>query len=241
MCTIYGKPCHICPLQAQDNIPSHVRKNINTWTHVFIRNDNIPSSLVIYSGPYKVTKKDKKYFVLDIVFHWWKTKYCLYWLPKKGILWRGLHDSSLWSSNESNNLTNTNRNHLRFCTPPPHQTGKCSLTVCKIHSNLSDKLKLCLPIFSNVIFTSTQKKQIVCFSYGYKQPKWLCITHIQIKKKIQWIFSIHTYIKKKIFLHQRKTILTKYFTNFFQKHLIFLLIPYMYICFALFSKCFPSF
>uniref|UniRef100_A0A0L8FP06 DUF7041 domain-containing protein n=1 Tax=Octopus bimaculoides TaxID=37653 RepID=A0A0L8FP06_OCTBM len=48
---------HLSPAgPRQQNVISHVPKNINTWTHVF------PP----YSGPYKVIKREPKYFVLDI-------------------------------------------------------------------------------------------------------------------------------------------------------------------------------
>ncbi|XP_029637976.1 uncharacterized protein LOC115213180 [Octopus sinensis] len=51
----------------QQNVVSRVPKDINTWTHVFVRNDGIPSQLrPPYSGPYKVIKREPKYFVLDI-------------------------------------------------------------------------------------------------------------------------------------------------------------------------------
>uniref|UniRef100_A0A0L8GWM4 Uncharacterized protein n=1 Tax=Octopus bimaculoides TaxID=37653 RepID=A0A0L8GWM4_OCTBM len=51
----------------QQNVASHVPKDINTWTHVFVRSDGIPSQLQSpYSGPYKVIEKEPKYFVLDI-------------------------------------------------------------------------------------------------------------------------------------------------------------------------------
>uniref|UniRef100_A0A0L8HFT9 Integrase catalytic domain-containing protein n=2 Tax=Octopus bimaculoides TaxID=37653 RepID=A0A0L8HFT9_OCTBM len=51
----------------QQNVASQVPKDINTWIHVFVRNDGTPSQLQPpYSGPYKVLKKEPKYFVLDI-------------------------------------------------------------------------------------------------------------------------------------------------------------------------------
>ncbi|XP_029651859.1 uncharacterized protein LOC115225074 [Octopus sinensis] len=59
---------HLSPAgPRQQNVVSHVPKDINTWTHVFVRNDGIPSQLrPPYSGPYKVIKREQKYFVLDI-------------------------------------------------------------------------------------------------------------------------------------------------------------------------------
>uniref|UniRef100_A0A0L8HBB8 Integrase catalytic domain-containing protein n=1 Tax=Octopus bimaculoides TaxID=37653 RepID=A0A0L8HBB8_OCTBM len=59
---------HLLPAgPRQQNVVSHVPKDINTWTHVFVRNDGIPSQLrPPYSGPYKVIKRELKYFVLDI-------------------------------------------------------------------------------------------------------------------------------------------------------------------------------
>ncbi|XP_014783773.1 uncharacterized protein LOC106878925 [Octopus bimaculoides] len=59
---------HLSPaVPRQQNVVSHVPKDINTWTHVFARNDGIPSQLQPpYSGPYKVIKRGPKYFVLDI-------------------------------------------------------------------------------------------------------------------------------------------------------------------------------
>lgn len=48
-------------------IKSHVPSDINTWTHVFVRNDNIQTQLrPPYAGPYKVIERRPKYFILDI-------------------------------------------------------------------------------------------------------------------------------------------------------------------------------
>ncbi|XP_014778321.1 uncharacterized protein LOC106874917 [Octopus bimaculoides] len=59
---------HLSPVAPrQQNIVLHVPKYINTWTHIFVRNDGIPSQLrPPYSGSYKVIKREPKYFVLDM-------------------------------------------------------------------------------------------------------------------------------------------------------------------------------
>uniref|UniRef100_A0A0L8HF87 DUF7041 domain-containing protein n=1 Tax=Octopus bimaculoides TaxID=37653 RepID=A0A0L8HF87_OCTBM len=51
----------------QQNTTTHVLKDINSWTHVFIRNDGISAQLwPPYSGPYKVLDRQPKYFVLEM-------------------------------------------------------------------------------------------------------------------------------------------------------------------------------
>eukprot|EP00106_Octopus_bimaculoides_P011458 XP_014778900.1 PREDICTED: uncharacterized protein LOC106875325 [Octopus bimaculoides] len=45
---------------------TYVPSDINQWTHIFIRNDGIPSQIrPPYSGPYRVLQRKEKYFLVD--------------------------------------------------------------------------------------------------------------------------------------------------------------------------------
>ena len=54
---------HLCP----ESVKTHVSLDINQWTHVFMRNDGVPTRLrPPYSDPYQVLRKHAKYFILGM-------------------------------------------------------------------------------------------------------------------------------------------------------------------------------
>lgn len=60
-----AKPFNVAP--RTQNTRTHVPKDIQSWTHVFVRNDGGTARLQTpYSGPFKVLKRYSKFFVIDI-------------------------------------------------------------------------------------------------------------------------------------------------------------------------------